>query len=64
MESIGSLRVFRQPSDMINACKCVQTNMASAMEATLRELYFADGKAVLCITGSLHAVSAAYEYVQ
>lgn len=40
---------------------CVQTNMASAMEATLRELYFADGNAVVCLTGSLHVISAAQD---
>ena len=42
----------------------LQTNMASAMEISQRELFFADGRAVICVTGSLHAVSAAQEYVQ
>ena len=41
----------------------LQANMASAMEISQRELGFAGGKAVICVTGSLHAISAAQQYV-
>lgn len=40
----------------------MQTNMAAAMEASMRELAFANGNAVICVTGSLHAVSAARHF--
>ena len=48
----------------ISSDAMLQTNMASAMEISQRELFFATGNTVICVTGSLHAVSAAQEFVQ
>ena len=37
----------------------VQASMPSAVEAARRELQAVDGRGIICVTGSLHAVAEA-----
>ena len=42
----------------------VQASMPSSMEAARRELQAVDGRGVVCVTGSLHAVAEALSSVE
>lgn len=44
-------------------CAPVQASMSSAIEAARRELQAVEGRGIICVTGSLHAVAEALSSV-